>query len=76
MIYHYKCDKCGKKIDKNYPMGSAVDSIECSCGGIMIQDILNKKVQSHLPEDYKALSDYHSQDYGGTDEEMEAMLNR
>ena len=60
MIYHYVCKKCGKKEDKNYPMGSAVDSIECSCGGDMAQDILNKKVQSHLPEDYKALSDYHS----------------
>ena len=75
MIYHYVCEKCGKKEDKNYPMGSAKDFIECTCGGAMVQDILNKKVQSHLPEDYKALSDYHSVNYGN-DDVMEEMLNR
>lgn len=65
MIYHYYCEKCGKKEDKNYPMGSAEDFIECTCGGKMLQDILGKKIQSHLPLDYIATeSDYHSVDYG------------
>lgn len=76
MLYHYKCDKCGKKIDKNYPMGSAVDSIDCECGGKMVQDILGKRIQSHLPLDYRATeTEYHSVDYGD-DDSMETMLNR
>ena len=75
MIYHYYCEKCGKKEDKEFPMGSAVDSIDCECGGKMIQDILAKRVMSHLPEDYIATSEYHSVDFGGTDEDMEAMLS-
>ena len=76
MIYHYYCEKCGKKEDKEFPMGSAVDSIDCECGGKMIQDILGKRIQSHLPLDYIATeSDYHSRDYGD-DSSMEAMLNR
>lgn len=74
MLYHYYCEKCGKKEDKEFPMGNALDYIECDCGGKMKQDILSKKVQSHLSEDYKALSDYHSINYGN-DEDMEKMLN-
>lgn len=74
MIYHYYCEKCKNKEDKEFPMGNAVNFIECKCGGKMIQDILAKRVQSHLPEDYKALSEYHSVDFGGTDDDMEAML--
>lgn len=67
MKYHYICEKCGLKIDKEYPMGTAVSSIDCNCGGTMIQDILGKKIQSHLPEDYQACSEYHSVDYGSDD---------
>ena len=75
MLYHYYCEKCGKKEDKNFPMGNAVDYVECSCGGKMKQDILSKKVQSHLPLDYIATeSNYHSVDYGN-DADMEKMLN-
>ena len=76
MIYHYYCKKCGKKEDKEFPMGSAVDSIDCECGGKMIQDILGKRIQSHLPLDYIATeAEYHSVDYGD-DDSMETMLNR
>ena len=76
MIYHYYCEKCGKKEDKEFPMGSAVDSVDCECGGKMIQDILGKRIQSHLPLDYIATeSNYHSMDYGD-DDSMETMLNR
>ena len=76
MIYHYKCEKCGKKEDKEFPMGSAVKEIDCECGGKMVQDILAKRVQSHLPLDYRATeTEYHSRDYGGTDDDMEAMLS-
>ena len=75
MIYHYYCEKCKNKEDKEFSMGNAVNFIECKCGGKMIQDILAKRVQSHLPLDYQALeSDYHSVDFGGTDDDMEAML--
>ena len=57
-------------------MGSAVDFIDCECGGKMVQDILGKRIQSHLPLDYIATeSDYHSRDYGD-DDSMETMLNR
>lgn len=76
MIYHYYCEKCGKKEDKEFPMGSAVDSIDCECGGKMVQDILGKRIQSHLPLDYIATeSEYHSVDYGD-DDSMMTMLNR
>ena len=76
MIYHYFCNKCGNKEDKEFPMGSAVDSVDCECGGKMIQDILGKRIQSHLPLDYIATeSNYHSMDYGD-DDSMETMLNR
>ena len=64
MKYHYYCHKCNKKIDLLFPMGEAKDLIRCDCGGDMTQDILKKKVMSDLPEDYKALSEYHSVDYG------------
>lgn len=74
MIYHYYCEKCGKKEDKEFPMGSAVDYTECECGGKMVQDILGKRIQTHLPEDYIATSEYHSVDYGD-DSDMERMLN-
>jgi len=76
MTYHYICEKCGKKSDRQFPMGEALDSIECDCGGTMKQDILGKRVQNHLPLDYQALeSNYHSVDYGN-DESMEKMLSR
>ena len=76
MTYHYFCNKCGKKEDKEFSMGSAVDSIDCECGGKMTQDLLGKRIQSHLPLDYIATeSDFHSVDYGGTDDDMEAMLS-
>ena len=76
MIYHYYCKKCGKKEDKEFPMGSALDSIDCKCGGKMVQDILGKRIQSHLPLDYIATeSNYHSVNYGD-DDSMETMLNR
>lgn len=65
MLYHYRCVDCGKITDKNFPMGSAKDCIECDCGGKMVQDILGKRIQSHLPLDYIATeSDYHSVNYG------------
>lgn len=68
MIYHYKCNKCNKKKDFEFPMGNAKDIINCDCGGEMTQDILSKRVQSHLPLDYQAIeSDYHSVDYGDDD---------
>ena len=75
MIYHYICNKCGKKKDKEFPMGSALESIDCECGNKMIQDVLGKKIQTHLPEDYRATSEYHSIDYGGSDEDMQRMLD-
>lgn len=75
MIYHYICEKCGNKIDENFPMGNAVDFIKCKCGSKAYQNILAKKVQSHLPEDYIATSEYHSIDYGD-DYTMENLLNR
>lgn len=75
MIYHYICEKCGKKEDKEFPMGNAVDFIDCKCGGKMTQDLLGKKIQSHLPLDYRATeTEYHSVDYGN-DEDMEKMLS-
>lgn len=75
MIYHYICNKCGTKKDENFPMGQARQRIMCRCGGNMIQDILAKKIQTHLSEDYIATSEYHTVDYGGSDEDMEKMLN-
>lgn len=75
MVYHYICNKCNKKIDKEFPMGSAEKEIDCECGGKMTQDLLGKRIQSHLSEDYIATSEYHSVDYGGTDDDMEAMLS-
>ena len=75
MLYHYKCSKCEKITDKNFPMGSAENFIKCECGNNAYQDILAKKVQSHLPEDYIATSDYHSTNYGD-DYSMEQLLNR
>ena len=67
MIYHYKCNDCGKIKDENFPMGSAVKEIICDCGGKAVQDILGKRVQSHLSEDYIATSEFHSRDYGDDD---------
>lgn len=66
MKYHYYCHNCNKKIDLVFPMGEAKDFIQCDqCGGRMMQDILGKRIQSHLPLDYIATeSDYHSVDYG------------
>lgn len=65
MTYHYYCNKCKEKKDYVFPMGEAEDYIQCDkCGGRMMQDILGKRIQSHLPEDYKSLSEYHSVDYG------------
>lgn len=74
MIYHYKCNKCNKKKDFEFPMGNAKNIINCDCGGEMTQDILSKRVQSHLPEDYIATSEYHSLNYG-SDDDMEKMLS-
>ena len=73
MVYHYICNKCGIKADKNFPMGKAVPRIMCKCGGNMIQDILAKKIQTHLSEDFIATSEYHTIDYGD-DDTMEKML--
>ena len=56
-------------------MGNAVDFIKCKCGSKAYQNILAKKVQSHLPEDYIATSEYHSVNYGD-DYTMENLLNR
>lgn len=75
MLYHYFCKSCGKKEDKEFKMGEALEIINCECGGKMYQNILGKRIQSHLPEDYIATSEYHSVDFGGSDEEMEAMLS-
>jgi len=74
MLYHYACSKCGKKRDVEFSMGYAPRSIECDCGERMTQDLLGKKIQNHLSEDYKAISDYHSLNYGD-DDDMEKMLS-
>ena len=77
MTYKYLCKKCGTKKELEYPMGSAPKVIVCPCGGSMEQDFLGKlkSIQTHLSEDYIATSDYHSTDFGGSDEDMEVMLN-
>ena len=31
MTYQYECD-CGEKIDREFPMGKALQSIKCKCG--------------------------------------------
>jgi len=31
MIYQYECD-CGEKIDREFSMGKALQSIKCKCG--------------------------------------------
>ena len=75
MIYHYVCEKCDKKEEREFPMGSALDFITCRyCKSKMKQDILAKKIMSHLPEDYIATSNYHSMNYGN-DDDMEKMLS-
>jgi DNA-directed RNA polymerase subunit RPC12/RpoP len=75
MIYRYMCNKCGKRKEESFKMGDALDYIECDCGGKMKQDILGKKIQTHLPLDYRATeTDYHSVNYGD-DYSMEKMLS-
>lgn len=75
MKYHYLC-KCGKKKDIECPMGLAPKEVSCDCGEMMEQDLLGKlkSIQTDLPEDYKALSEYHSVDYGD-DDVIERSLN-
>lgn len=75
MDYRYICE-CGKKKNVECPMGLAPKEIPCDCGGIMRQDFLGKlkSIQTDLPEDYKALSEFHSVDYGD-DDVMERSLN-
>jgi hypothetical protein len=56
-------------------MGLAPKEVSCDCGEMMEQDLLGKRIQSHLPLDYIATeSDYHSVDYGD-DDVMERSLN-
>lgn len=76
MKYCYVCDKCRTRKNFDFPMGSAIENMTCSCGGIMAQDFIGKlkSIQIDLPEDYKALSEYHSVDYGD-DDVMEGALN-
>ena len=76
MTYNYICSVCNKKKSINFPMGKAEDIVKCDCGGDMKQDFLNKlkTIQTNLSEDYKAMSEYHSTDYGN-DEDMEKMLS-
>ena len=76
MTYHYACNVCGNRKDVECPMDLAPKEIPCNCGKIMEQDFLGKlkSIQTDLPEDYKALSEYHSVDYGD-DEDMEKMLS-
>jgi len=31
-MYSYDCGKCGKEIEKNFPMGEAKPHVKCSCG--------------------------------------------
>lgn len=66
MLYHYACSKCGKKRDVEFSMGYAPRSIECDCGERMTQDFLGKlkSIQTHLSEDYRSQSEFHSVDYG------------
>ena len=66
MLYHYVCSKCGKKRDVEFSMGYAPCSIECDCGERMTQDFLGKlkSIQTHLSEDYRSQSEFHSVDYG------------
>ena len=70
------CKRCGTKKEVEYPMGSARKVIVGPCGGSMEQDFLGKlkSIQTDLPEDYKALSEYKSIDYGD-DDTMNTMLN-
>ena len=77
MTYKYLCKKCGTKKELEYPMGSAPKVMVCLCGGSMVQDFLGKlkSIQTDLPEDYKACSDYHSVDYDCDDDKMQAMLD-
>ena len=76
MIYHYICTKCKNKKNVEFPMGTAPKQIKCDCGENMEQDLIGKlkTIQTNLPEDYKAMSDYHSIDYGD-DENMKQMLS-
>lgn len=75
MIYHYACNVCGNRKDVECPMGLAPKEILCNCGGKMVQDILGKRIQNHLPLDYRATeAEYHSVNYGD-DEDMEKMLS-
>ena len=77
MIYNYICKKCNTKKGISYCMGSAPKEVICDCGGIMEQDFLGKlkSIQTDLPEDYKALSEYKSVDYDCDDDTMQAMLD-
>lgn len=77
MIYHYICNKCKNMEDFNFPMGSAKSEIKCEkCGGVMVQNFRNKirNIQTQVSEDYKALSEYHSVNYGD-DDVMEKQLH-
>lgn len=76
MKYNYICSLCNNKKSIDFPMGKAENIVKCDCGGDMKQDFLGKlkTIQSDLPEDYKAMSEFHSVDYGGTDEDMQNML--
>ena len=32
MTYSYKCYKCKKEVEKEFPIGSAKSHVKCSCG--------------------------------------------
>jgi hypothetical protein len=33
MLFPFQCEKCGKKMDEDFPIGKAPRSVRCSCGG-------------------------------------------
>jgi len=61
MIYHYKCEKCKKKVDVDIPMGQDLPKdLKCECNGLLRHDFVSQiKTQSlEIPQNFQACSRY------------------